>query len=98
MTSSAGASSGGGGTTLVRTAIFAALAAVCLASCASPPVTPPRDTRRTVLSLQDLTCTGCAERLATDLQRQPGVESARFDPEDEEIVVLANPAFDALRA
>jgi thiol-disulfide isomerase/thioredoxin len=67
-------------------------------SCAPPPVTPPQDTRRTVLSLRGPECVSCAERLTNQLADQRGVESARFDPGDSEIIVLANPAFDALRA
>ena len=94
MTSSAGASRGG-----IDRRVFGLVASVLLgvSSCAPPPLTPPQDTRRTVLSLRGADCTSCAERLASKLAAQGGVESARFNPDDDEIVVLANPAFDAFR-
>jgi thiol-disulfide isomerase/thioredoxin len=95
MTSSAGASKGG-----IDRRVFGLVTGLLigLTSCAPPPLTPPQDTRRTVLSLRGADCSSCAERLASQLAIQGGVESARFDPDDDEIVVLANPAFDALRA
>jgi thiol-disulfide isomerase/thioredoxin len=94
MTSGAGASRGG-----IDRRVFGIVAIVLLglSSCAPPPVMPPQDTRRTVLSLRGTSCVSCAERLTNQLAEQAGVESARFDPIESEIVVLANPAFDALR-
>ncbi len=93
MTSGSGAARGGA----ERRVLGLLTLLLGVASCAPPPVTPPNDTRRTVLSLRELSCVSCAERLAQELDEQAGVKSARFDPDDSRIVVLANPAFDALR-
>ena len=95
MTSSARASSGG-----IYRRVIGLVSSVLLgiASCTPPPVTPPQDTRRSVLSLRGADCASRAGRLASGLAAQGGVESARFEPDDSQLVVLANPAFDAFRA
>lgn len=67
------------------------LAIVVGLGCASAPVV-----RTTVLSLDRIDCPACGQRLVEELERRPGVYSAKFNPKSAEVVVLASPNFDVL--
>ena len=79
-------------------AIVVAIAALATASCGLPasPARAPADARTTVVSVRNLDCADCLERLAASLSKRPRVYSARFDRRRAEIVVAAAPDVDAL--
>jgi thiol-disulfide isomerase/thioredoxin len=81
-------------TTLGR--LFRATLALCsiasTAACGAAQIPP--DARPTVLSVANLDCAGCGERLARDLAARDGVYRATFDKRRSEVTVLAAPSVD----
>jgi len=56
----------------------------------------PTNARTTVVSMKNLTCAECGERLARDLIERDGVYKTRFDRRRAEVTVLASPAVDVV--
>jgi thiol-disulfide isomerase/thioredoxin len=65
-----------------------------LGACGGAQIPP--DARTTVLSLDQLDCGECGDRLATKLRERPAVYRTSFDKRRAELAVVAAPSVDAL--
>lgn len=75
--------------------LLAPLLALALAAAACGAVVlPPRDARTTVVSLIQVDCADCGDKLILDLRARPGVYTAIYDRRKAEIAVTASPTFD----
>jgi thiol-disulfide isomerase/thioredoxin len=66
---------------------------VLLAACGAAPQIPP-DAQKTVVSLENIDCSDCGDKIVSDLRDRPGVYDAHFDRRKAEVIVVASPSFD----
>jgi thiol-disulfide isomerase/thioredoxin len=82
------------GRILSEAAVSIALAsALCATGCASTGA--PAGAKTTVMSLANLDCSDCGERVARELIDEDGVYKTAFDQRRVELMVVADPSVDA---
>lgn len=79
-----------------RAALASALLPLLLALGACGGAQIPPDARSTVVSVDHLDCSDCADKLASQLREKPGVYGASFDKRRSELTVTAAPGFDVM--
>src|SRR6266550_2484713 len=81
----------------MQTPLRAMFLASCLSalelSCSGAQPTP-RDAKTTVVSLVQVDCSDCGEKIVADLRSRPGVYAASYHKRRAELAVTASPSFD----
>jgi thiol-disulfide isomerase/thioredoxin len=72
---------------------FLAVSVSLLSACGAAVQIPP-DAQKTVVSLDNIDCSDCGDKIVADLRGRPGVYEAQFDRRKAEVIVVASPSFD----